>query len=495
MFGSQRFRERILIVLIMLMFAASHFSGWQLFSVMTLGFTTADLLVSISILFMLYCAIIHNDSIIISRTIIIACMIWLLIAVCTSATMPLIRGEALILNEYIKAFFHQLYFFAFLFGIVLFIRRQGIFLSIAKLQVYCSIIVNLYGIYQVPARFFNLPFSRVVLTNRSLDQEGFKYGVDTLQLGFEGFFRATSFYSEPSALAGFNTLILAFLLVPYLMHNYRIIKNSFLFGLTLFLCVVAMFMTLSNTAFFQAAVLLALLFFYGERKHRYKFAVALFILGSVLFAADRIIENYSTISVANMYVQRVGGILYPKKYEGMGGESFNYRAGEMQKGFTQWKSYPILGTGLNTSEFIKDEFGVNTPYANNGYIDALLMLGTGGGLAYFMIKLCMIVSLLHCIWYMRKSGVVDTSVWILALLLFFFAIRLSVEGISSDNLSDGGHWYNNGWWLIGYMELRHLLYNDRKEYRFFSHGLAHLMIQAIQPRMTQISQLQKHATR
>ena len=224
--------------------------------------------------------------------------------------------------------------------------------SIIKNFVYTSIPIHIFGIYQLFARAFDLPFAFIEYNNILFtleDQYGVGDGVSQLSLRFENFYRATSIFSEPSALATYSCLILSFLLVPYFSRTKLFIKNKFVFLSAVYLALANLLLAFSNTGLLTFFLMLMILIFI-DKKIKFK-TIVYVILSSALFfiVVDYIVSIYTGISVLGLFTERLEGIFYyvsGNKNKMIEGESFETRANNFIWMINIWTKYPFSGIGM-----------------------------------------------------------------------------------------------------------------------------------------------------
>jgi len=98
--------------------------------------------------------------------------------------------------------------------------------TILKLMILLSVPIGLYGVYQLPARFFGLPGAMLVFTNPSL-----AHAEANLDL-FNIFTRAASIFYEPSWFGHYMVTMLA-LSITALLHNPRFFGRPWIFYLVI----------------------------------------------------------------------------------------------------------------------------------------------------------------------------------------------------------------------------------------------------------------------
>jgi len=359
-------------------------------------------------------------------------LIWLLclsIAVCFSAIVPLLSGDSEMQVQWIKTTLH--FFYVVISGI----SFLGCNFSIKnlhdgyKLSVYVSILVSTFGIYQIFARAFDLPFAWITMSTNASMARGMDFGDwGQLSLSFGSFFRATSFFSEPSSLAGYTTSMLALLIFPYLKGYRNIVGNKVAWIVALMANSIALLLTFSLTGLLIAAIFL-LTYFISEKKISIRNTVFFFLFTpALLLLADSIVEYYTDTSVLGLFGQRVGGIfsvIFGGTIKTTGGESFFGRADTIFRGFEMWLQYPITGYGLGCT-YLYDRINVVT-YIDSTFSSVLAETGSLGGVFF----IALFVSMFRYVFItIRKDKHFESgSVYVkqlLAVVPYFFVLQVAI---------------------------------------------------------------------
>ncbi len=279
-------------------------------------------------------------------------LVLILIVFLFSVAYPLYNGSSEFLLQFLKTYLHFLYLV--IFGLIFIVIRVTTYeiKTIIKTFLYTSIPIHIFGIYQLFARVFDLPFAFIEYNNIIFtleDQYGVADGVSQLSLRFENFYRATSIFSEPSALATYSCLILSFLLVPYFNKTSLFIKNKYVFLLAVYLALANLFLAFSNTGLLTFFLMLMMLIFIDKKLKIKTLLKNLFVFIIFFIIIDSIISIYTDISVLGLFAERLEGILY---YLGgdsnklIVGESFETRSDNFRWMIDIWTEHPISGIGL-----------------------------------------------------------------------------------------------------------------------------------------------------
>lgn len=279
-------------------------------------------------------------------------------------------------TQYFKTYIHFLFLTSFTLALGFFPVEKKTVYNIIKLWLVISIFINFFGIYQLFARAFDLPLGWIDLTNASLTRtETETYS--QLSLKFKNFYRATSIFSEPSALAGFNLIILGFLIPPmFKTDSYRIFKSKNFINFLFILASITLFVTFSLTGLLGVAILcLGYLVFSKKISFIKILKVAILVMISIVLV-DIIVNYFFGTSVLELFYNRIINILgFTDK--AIVGESFGSRSNNFFYSLETWLKSPLIGVGLGQSKF----FG-EVMYSDYAIIHSLMETGLFGGLAF-----------------------------------------------------------------------------------------------------------------
>ena len=208
---------QIATILIILLHFSEFFVVFQLFAVAGYGFTFTDLILVIIYTTVFYQFFFKKRKFSFPDFQIIFPLIGLIGAIIFSGLGLLTWGNIVTLIQFFKTFLH--FTFVAFWGFVLLgaETKTNAYFKMIKVILYSSLVVNIYAIYQLFARIYDLPLSYIPITNQQFLNRGFaiQYGeISQIVLKFENFYRATSIFSEPSTLAYFNVTNLIFMIVP-----------------------------------------------------------------------------------------------------------------------------------------------------------------------------------------------------------------------------------------------------------------------------------------
>ncbi|MFA6571041.1 MAG: hypothetical protein WCT77_07365, partial [Bacteroidota bacterium] len=305
----------------------SYFTyNYQLFGIGTYGVTLVDISIGLIILIYLKRVLWNGDKLKIWKNPAFLFFVGLLCAIIISGITPWMDGNQKMIIQYIKTALHFIFM-----GFVVFIAmsypiKTRIWTQVIQMLLIISIFINLFGVYQIIARAYNLPFAWIPITNVSFTSRGLTdiSEVGQLSLNFGSFFRATSIFSEPSALAGFNLIIIIFVLIPWVQKQNSFFKSKAL-NITIFvIAIIGLFLAFSLTGYFGFAILIITILVFEKSKRIFSLIKILSLMLVLLVIVDSIVYYYSDESVFRLIEQRVGFIFSSKgsNKESILGESY-----------------------------------------------------------------------------------------------------------------------------------------------------------------------------
>ncbi|MCB0701512.1 MAG: hypothetical protein R2863_06570 [Candidatus Kapaibacterium sp.] len=283
--------------------------------------------------------------------------------------------------QFIKTYWHFLFLTAFPLFMGLFKVENKVWINVFRIWLFLSIIINIFGIYQLFARAYDLPLAWIDLTNASLtalDDTTEPY--QQLSLKFKNFYRATSIFSEPSALAGYNLTIIGFMILPMFKSGTMVLFKSRKFLMFLFiLSALSLFVTFSLTGVL-GLVFLAIAFFIYNRGVNYKRILQLLIaVVVIIIIGDYFILEYFQTSLLELFYTRITSILGLTTHNVVG-ESFDTRSSNFTSSVELWLRSPIVGIGLGQTKHL-GEIG----YSDFAVMHSLIETGIIGGILFLSI--------------------------------------------------------------------------------------------------------------
>lgn len=403
-----------------------------MFAIGSFGVSTSDIFIFVLSTIVLFEFFVSNKPLKIPKTSIHIYLFALMLFALLSGLTPLFYGDGDNLLQFIKTFSHffYLYFFIFLF-LSYEIDEKLIFVAI-KIYLVLSIFINIYGIYQLIARAFDLPFAWMELNNVSLmsrfdtqEMENYKQ----LALKFKDFYRATSIFPEPSAFVQFNLISLIFLAIPYISKTKLLFKSTFIFNLIFLLVLINLFITFSLTAVLGLFFIIFLSFFLETKELFKKYLVIFSISFVILLIADFYVNEVLGVSLLTMIFDRViGVILYVIDPDYLvEGESFLWRLEVVLESFNVWIKSPIFGVGLG----LFDDNSEIAAFSDNSFLSLLSEAGPFAALAF----LGLFISIFYHSIRIRKSNkynLSETQQTLLVIAPYIMIILFEVNYITAN---------------------------------------------------------------
>jgi hypothetical protein len=364
-------------------------------------------------------------------------VLFVLIFLCVvlSSSKPLLSGNSGYILQYLKSSFHWFYLAVILLLLWVIPIAPTTWLKIIKGWLVASIFVNLFGIYQLPARIYDLPFAMLSFSNLGL---GIAENKENMQivLQFENFYRATSIFSEPSSLAAYNSLTLVLLLIPSIVCRYRFFKSNVIHFSVLFLALIGLFLTFSLTGVIQVVFILSGTLLILPREKIVRFVRNIILISvPLLLVADVVVEKYTNTSLIFLYQKRIGGIFGLKvggNKEGTLGESLYARSLAIEGAYNVWINNPTLGIGIGCARYSKIVDVDSIVFTTSTPFQLLCDMGTHSVFIFYLFLGSMVV---RGAFFIRKTIDKNTNIFKPEIILGTLSCFLSILIIS---FSTGG---------------------------------------------------------
>jgi hypothetical protein len=365
-------------------------------------------------------------------------LIFVMAACLLSAVSPLLSGSSEYLRQFMKSTLHFSYMWLFTLLCCSVRTTFESVVNVFRVFVLCAIPVNIFGIYQVPARAFDWPYAWIEYTGAS------QKFTEQLSLEFEGFFRATSLFSEPSAFAMYTMTAAIILLAPYFLFDYRIIKNKIVFYTALYSCFIGMFLTFSLTIVVQLGAFLVAVVLISQSLTAKKLVTMLSVMTVVFWFTNAAIQTYSGADLFDLYFRRVASnIVGEDKVEATYGDSFGTRADAQRAAVRIWKNQPVFGAGLGCLGYAQDNEGLVGVSAHQMYLFVLASSGTVAGVALIIYSFGFSWVLMRRL-VRNRRGFIRGSTPLVAdvamAIAAFLCCNEAVHGLSSDDFIMPYHW-------------------------------------------------------
>lgn len=430
-------------ILVPLLVAALFSESFQAFAIGNYGVTYFELCMLAFILLVVKKCLWDGEKLRLTLNPIWLFFFLLVISVFISGIRPIFLGNSDVIVQYIKTTLHFVFLVTFAFSAGVYPMPNKIWESGIKTWLLVSLIINIFGIYQIIARALDLPFAWLESSNVSLLSRGFleENEFKQLSLRYENFFRATSFFPEPSALAAFNVYIMIFIIVPFVQKTGRFLKSRFLTVAIFFWGLLGLFLAFSLTGMVGILLVIASIFIFERVKHKLRTMLIMLLSSSILIVgADVFVQAYSNQSVLELFAQRVEGIMYfsTGKKTVTVGESFGMRRDYIGESINLWMNHPVLGVGLGLTAYSKDS---KIGFAMYSVLAALSELGLLGFFAFIGFFASLFgVTIKYIINHSNYKDYPDNQRRLIGILFYIMLLQFVVNFISGNNLVNTGLW-------------------------------------------------------
>lgn len=419
-----------------------NFEIYQWFNVGSAGVTTNDFITILMTILFLKITLWDGVELKLAKNPAILFYLLFLTATFISGLYPLLSGENVMIMQYFKTMLH--FHFTFLIAAVLILYKfeNDTWNRFIKVWLILSIGINVFGVYQIIARAFDLPFAWINLTNASFFSRN-QNDVDEftqLSLRFEGFFRATSFFSEPSALGAYNALTLVFAIIPKFKGFKPFLKSNTLNNVVILLCIIGLLLAFSLTGATVVAVILFTILVNEKLNVFFRVIKVLPFIIIFIIAANMVVENYAGISILELFGKRFGtlGSLLTGGggySHGIEGESVNMRGENFTALFKIWQSSPYIGVGLGLTYL--SPFADGWSFSDTSIMAVLAELGLVGTIPYIG---CFISMYFLGFRISNKKSIFksldENSQRLLSLIIYLMGFMTVTNFISGNNFSN-----------------------------------------------------------
>jgi O-antigen ligase len=428
-----------------LMFFMYFLGGYQLFPIGNYGFTCLDASTIVLYFIILKKVFWDRELLEYSFNSVTFFLIMILATAFISVIPTLESFNAVRVLDFTKSFSHLFFLSAFALITCFFRIEIKVWDNIIKSWIILAIFLNLFGIYQIIARAYNLPLAWIAYNNVSLinsftdDGSGFTLG--QLSLSFGSFFRATSIFSEPTALAGFNSLILGLIIAPIIRGTKHFIKSKFVLYFSLVITLIGLFLTFSITGAACVGAILLTIFLVEKGRKKYRIVIIAAFAIVLIGIADVIVNEYLDASVLELFNSRISSMFAGKDAKGVestAGDSNAERALHNYQAINLWQKHPIFGTGIG--QMASDR---TLPLGNveNSFFAVLVETGIFGALsflAFFISMFCIAVRINRT--YSVKKDKSDEFMRMTGVLLYILAVQSVINFLSGNNYITPNLW-------------------------------------------------------
>ncbi len=432
--------------LIVLIFIAFFGKSYQVFSIGTYGVTSLDILSLILFIVTAKKVIWDGVALKIPKNHSVFFFLCFIIAVLLSGLTPLFwAGEGHIV-QYFKSAAHLYFLCLFTFICLCYPLKPDVWKNVIRTWIVLSIIINLFAIYQIFARAMDLPLAWLNYSNISLLGRGELANTEDvvqLSLKYSNFYRATSFFTEPSTLAIYNLYIFTFLLIPFLQKEKPFIKSKAFNIFCFVLSVGTLFLTFSISGFVGIVLIVGSILLFEKRKRIGPILIACFSTIILILVFDGFVNYYAGISVVGLFEKRISGIISitgKKKY--IEGESFSGRIRNVNESISIWEENPIIGNGLGLTYKSKKS---DISYSDFTVFAVLAELGAVGLAAFCALFASLVIITVNFIRFPMLIRDEDADKQrLLGLVYYILVIQIVINFLVGNQLISDGLWYPLG---------------------------------------------------
>ena len=332
------------------MFVSAVLGFFHIVAIGTFGLTPLEALFPGVVIALFYHAVWKGLPLRIPTRFNVMAMVAVLASVLASTLYVAFQGDYEMLSQSLKTSLHFVYQWVFAFGMLLIPIGATQWVKALRVHFVVSFLVMLFALYQLPARALDLPLAWIDITNASFQrgQDGIDE-VSQLALKFKDFYRATSIFPEPSALAGYGAASLAMLIVPIFRGAPGVIKQRWFHLLSIYATIVAVFLAFSMTAVILVSATVALIVILYPKGSIKRLALVAGVGLVMVVGVDRVVENSYNVSVLELFAKRltslVSGAAVADETGAVYGESVTQRVSDYQVAVEAFEDSPILGVG------------------------------------------------------------------------------------------------------------------------------------------------------
>lgn len=430
-------------IAIILVFISYFLTPFQFFSVLNYGVTAIDLSLVLCYFIFLKNLIWDGIKIRIVPNVAIFALAFILFSAVVATIPPILSGTPKLILQNFKT--TSLFTFLVFFSVVnsFYPVKAKTWTNVVRTWLIIGLLINIFAGYQIVARAYDLPLAWIDYTNVSFlpkaETEADPSMIKQLSLSFGDFFRATSIFSEPSALALFNIYMFIFIFVPWLQGRQPFFKSKTLTYIFLAFSVFGLMIAYSMTGVVGLALVVGAYFLVEKVKNYSKILKIVVFAVIVIFITDFAIKSYTNISVVELFQKRIIGIVEWGSETSIAtpGESFGVRMESGQKSFEIWKENPIFGVGLGLT-FYQDK---DIEYGDFGFLAAMAEMGLFGFFSFTgMFAVLLVITALFIKQPERLSSLDDEEKRLAGIAFYIMLLLFEINFITGNNLVTIGLW-------------------------------------------------------
>ncbi len=433
-------------ILTVIIFIAFFGKSYQIFGIGNYGVTALDIFTLIFFIVTAKKVIWDGVSLEIPKNHFAFFFLCFIIAVLLSGITPLFwTGEGYIV-QYLKSAAHLYFLCLFTFICLSYPLKPEVWRNVIRTWIILSIAINLFAIYQIIARALDWPLAWLNYSNISLLGRGELSNTEDvvqLSLKYSNFYRATSFFTEPSTLAIYNLYIITFLLIPFLQKERPFLKSKPFNIFCFVLSIGTLFLTFSISGFIGISLIAGSVLLFEKRKNIGTILIAAASSVILILVFDGFVNYYAGISVVGLFEKRISGIIsITGKKKFVEGESFSGRIKNANESIAVWEEYPVFGKGLGlTYKSKKSEIS----YSDFTVLAVLAELGVVGLAAFVALFVSLLIIASNFIRFpMLIRGDDPEKQRLLGLVYYILVIQIVINFLVGNQLISEGLWYPLG---------------------------------------------------
>lgn len=372
-------------ILIILMWLSQLTGLWQVFDISGYGVQLGDLIIAAMILSVAYQIFIEKKQFHLERGPLTTLLFLSIFAAFISGISLIFWGGSVEITQFFKSFIHYIFYIFFALLFTFSEVDDDAFYNTIKIVLILAFFVNIFGIYQIFARLYNLPLAWLDITNVSFEQRGMKEiegETEQLALRFGNFYRATSIFPEPSALAYYNVFNLAYIVVPFLRGSKPFIKNP-IFNLMVFISIILGLLTPFSLGGLSGVLLFMFLLIIIEKIKIRRFVLPIVLLLITIMIFDNYFYQQTQTSIINLFYERVSGLLSSTPgVQPIAGESTYGRLDSFKNAFEIFLTSPLIGIGIGNTYYHQLS---EIRFASSSVFSILAEMGIFGLIIFFFL--------------------------------------------------------------------------------------------------------------
>lgn len=368
--------------------------GFSLFYFSTYGFTLLDVNIFFCISILIFSFFTGKEVLKVAINPPNFFLLLLNVSIFLSFIVVFITNSAINNVQLFKSTIHYYYVLSFILLVLSsFLQPDTYYKKIIPTLIILLTIFDIYGIYQLFARIYGLPFAWIEYTNKGIfSRLEIFTSVQQVIMSYGFFVRATSIFTEPSVLASFNIYLLIFLIIPWIQFRRSFLNSSLLTTVFIAISVITLFFTYSMTGVLGLLLVFSLVFFI-EKFIMYKKALFIILISLVaIYFANHLAKEIVQVNLLEMFSHRFKSLLTFGKEE-IGGESFSGRIDNLSQSFSIFMRNYLFGVGMGllgyqpNFEYMFSDSSLFSIFAETGIFAGFFFIAMMFSLFYFSIDI------------------------------------------------------------------------------------------------------------